>query len=52
MVKELDKMNLFDRTKFILNAFNCNYTPEWSKLYTSMAKFCHRMYDLYQKDKG
>ncbi len=51
MVKELEKTNVFDRTKFILNAFNCNFTPEWNNLYASMAKFCHKMYDTYKKDK-
>ena len=47
MTKEINQMYIYDRTKFILNGFNCKYTAEWNLVYSSMCKFCHEMYTKY-----
>ncbi len=49
LLKELSKMSVFERTKFILNGFNCKYTPEWDLLYASLSNFCYIMYNIYKK---
>jgi len=39
LLKEIVKMNLKDRSKFILNGFNSNYIHEWNDLYNATAVF-------------
>ena len=39
LLKEIVKMNLKERSKFILNGFNSNYIHEWNDLYNATAVF-------------
>ena len=45
LADELRCMNSIQRTGFMLNGFNCNYTEEWEELYDSVCTFIYSVYN-------
>ena len=52
LAQELNRMMIQERAKFLLNAMNCKYVPEWTSLYTNVALFIYCVYnEYYEKSK-
>ena len=49
---ELNRMSATERSKFMLNAFRCNYVHEWHQIYTSVSEFIFQMYDNHYVATG
>ena len=47
LLEEMQFMDSTKRTKFILNAFYCKFTPEWTTLYRAVLLFVYKVYMAY-----
>ena len=47
--KEIQNMDHAHKTRFLLNAMNCNYMPEWHHLYSAYCDFIYSVYSIYYK---
>ncbi len=47
LIREINNMCIPERTRFILNAFNCNYVTEWMDLYRNVLYFINVMLNQY-----
>ena len=45
---EIENMTRKGKTKFILNACNVSYTPEWKLVFDSLSHFVYQMVKAYQ----
>ena len=45
---ELNRMSKRDRTRFILNGFNCQYISEWKDTYNALIKFVYNAVSEYE----
>ena len=48
--RELNGMCSLNRSRFLLNAFNCDLICEWSDLYMDVVNFVYIMFTSYQRD--
>ena len=48
MLEELNRMNSRQKSEFIISAFRCDYTEEWSDMYMAIANFVYHMYKKRQ----
>jgi hypothetical protein len=46
---EMRRMSNYDRTKFVLNAFFCQFIADWTDLYHSTCRYCYKMYIAYKE---
>ncbi len=49
LAMELSKMSISYKTKFVVNAMNCNYIDEWYDVYMTMCNYIHTIYMYYYK---
>ncbi len=51
LAMELSNMSIRCKTKFVVNAMNCNYTDEWYDVlvYMTMCNYIHTIYMYYYK---
>ena len=47
LATEINSMDVSSKVKFILNAFKCEYIPEWENVYTEMCNFIYGVYNQY-----
>ena len=45
LIEGMERMASRDKVKFILNAFYCDYVPDWKVTYTSILNFVNIKYE-------
>ena len=45
--RELEAMSIYSRSKILLNALNCDFIEEWSKVYKSIMFFVCTLFQEY-----
>ena len=48
IIRTINRMQLEEKTRFILNAFYAPYIPEWKNMYDSVSNFIYRMIVKYE----
>ena len=50
LIDGIERMASEDKVMFILNAFNCEYVPDWEVTYTAILNFVNNMYENHVRE--
>ena len=53
LLAEINSMYMYDKAGFLLNAFKCDFIPEWLPLYTAVGTYIQKVcQDHYERVKN